>query len=85
MTRNEIRDDLFSILDDVCEDFDAAKMEDDRPLGEQIAVDSMDFLDIVMALRKKYRINIQESDYLDLNTVKDTIELVIKKCGEKSK
>ena len=85
MTRDEIRDDLFSILEDVCEDFDETKIDDDKLLREQVAVDSMDFLDIVMALRKKYRINIQESDYLDLNTVKEIIELVIKKCGEKSK
>ena len=36
------------------------------PLREQLELDSMDFLDIVMELRKRYRVQIPEDDYLEL-------------------
>ena len=35
-----------------------------KPFREQIELDSMDFLDIVMELRKRYRIQIPEDDYM---------------------
>ena len=39
------------------------------PLREQLELDSMDFLDIVMELRKRYRIQIPEDDYVQLATL----------------
>ena len=38
------------------------------PLREQLELDSMDFLDIVMELRKRYRVQIPEDDYIELAT-----------------
>ena len=34
------------------------------PFREQLELDSMDFLDIVMELRKRYRMQIPEDDYI---------------------
>ena len=39
---------------------------DDKPFREQLELDSMDFLDIVMELRKRHRIQIPEEDYKHL-------------------
>ncbi len=36
------------------------------PFREQLELDSMDFLDIVMELRKRYRMQIPEDDYSEL-------------------
>jgi acyl carrier protein len=36
------------------------------PLREQIELDSMDFLDIVMELRKRYGVHVPEEDYKEL-------------------
>ena len=47
----------------------AVVLQDDVPFREQIELDSMDFLDIVMELRKQYRIQIPEEDYPHLNTM----------------
>jgi len=37
-------------------------------------LDSMDFLDIVMELRKRYRVQVPEDDYLHLATMNSTVE-----------
>ena len=41
---------------------------------EQMSLDSMDFLDIVMELRKRYRIQIPESDYQQLASMESTVK-----------
>ena len=38
-------------------------------LRDQMDLDSMDFLDIVMELRKRYNIEVPEDDYTELNTL----------------
>ncbi len=43
------------------------------PLREQLELDSMDFLDIVMELRKRYRVQIPEDDYVELATMNSTV------------
>ena len=40
---------------------------------EQLELDSMDFLDIVMELRKRYRVQIPEDDYVELATMQSTV------------
>ena len=41
---------------------------------EQLELDSMDFLDIVMELRKRYRVQIPEEDYPKLESMGSTVE-----------
>ena len=48
---------------------ESTSLQDEVPFREQIELDSMDFLDIVMELRKQYRIQIPEEDYPHLNTM----------------
>ena len=40
-----------------------------EPLRDQIELDSMDFLDIVMELRKRYGVQVPEEDYKELGTL----------------
>ena len=69
MTAMEIREEIVDILADIAPDEDLSNLDDDKPLREQIELDSMDFLDIVMELRKRYRIQIPEDDYIQLATL----------------
>ena len=43
------------------------------PFREQLELDSMDFLDIVMELRKRHRIQIPEDDYIHLASMDSTV------------
>ena len=36
-------------------------------------LDSMDFLDIVMELRKRYRVQVPEEDYVNLESMASTV------------
>jgi acyl carrier protein len=60
MTATEIRDEILDILSDIVPDEDLSALKDDVPLREQMELDSMDFLDIVMELRKRHRIQVPE-------------------------
>lgn len=72
MTPNEIRDVILDILEDIAPDEDLSNLKDDVAFRDQLELDSMDFLDIVMELRKRYRIQIPEEDYPELASMQST-------------
>jgi acyl carrier protein len=69
MTRDEIKDIILEIIEDIDEDADFDELDADQPLRDQLDLDSMDFLDIVMELRKRYKLQIPEEDYPELATL----------------
>lgn len=73
MTTAEIRDEVLEILEDIAPDDDLSDLKDDAPFREQLELDSMDFLDIVMELRKRHRIQIPEEDYEQLASMESTV------------
>jgi acyl carrier protein len=74
MTATDIRDEIIDILSEIVPDEDLSHLDDQKPLREQVALDSMDFLDIVMELRKRYRIQIPEDDYIQLASMDSTVK-----------
>ena len=74
MTPAEIKDEILDILSDIAPDDDLSKVQDDKPFREQLSLDSMDFLDIVMELRKRHRVQIPEDDYLQLASMASTVK-----------
>ena len=73
MTDAEIRNEILDILSDIAPDEDLSTLADDKPFREQLELDSMDFLDIVMELRKRHRIQIPEEDYTQLASMASTV------------
>jgi len=73
MTAPEIREEVLDILSDIAPDEDLSGLVDDKPFREQLELDSMDFLDIVMELRKRHRIQIPEEDYQHLASLASTV------------
>jgi acyl carrier protein len=73
MSPAEIKETILDILEGIAPDEDLSDLKVDVPLREQLELDSMDFLDIVMELRKRYRIQIPEDDYLELATMNSTV------------
>ena len=72
MTPAEIRDEIIDILEDIAPDEDLGSIKDDVSFRDQLELDSMDFLDIVMELRKRYRVQIPEEDYPELASMEST-------------
>jgi acyl carrier protein len=74
MTTAEIRNAVLDILSNIAPDEDLSGLKDEVSFREQLELDSMDFLDIVMELRKRYRIQIPEDDYLELASMNSTVK-----------
>ena len=73
MNPDEIRQVVLDILARIAPDEDLSDLQGDVPFREQMELDSMDFLDIVMELRKQYRIQIPEEHYENLVSMDSTV------------
>ena len=74
MTADDIKEAIIDILSDIAPDEDLSGLKADVAFRDQLELDSMDFLDIVMELRKRYRIQIPEEDYTALASMNSTVE-----------
>ena len=66
MTKDECKKVVLAIIADIAPDEDISNVKPDLRLRDQLELDSMDFLDIVMELRKRHSIEVPEADYLQL-------------------
>ena len=53
MTAAEIREAVIAILSDIAPDEDLSNLKEEVAFRDQLELDSMDYLDIVMELRKR--------------------------------
>lgn len=77
MTNEEIREAVLEIIQDTAGLDDKPEVDGAKPLREQLDLDSMDFLDIVMELRKRHKIEVPETDYSKLATLDSTVEYIM--------
>lgn len=66
MTKDETKQVVLDIIADIAPDEDISNLKPDVRLRDQMQLDSMDFLDIVMELRKRHGIEVPEADYPQL-------------------
>jgi len=66
MTKDECKKLVVDIIADIAPDEDLTQLKPDVRLRDQLQLDSMDFLDIVMELRKRHGIEVPEADYIQL-------------------
>jgi acyl carrier protein len=66
MTQDETKQVVLEIIADIAPDEDISNLKADVRLRDQMQLDSMDFLDIVMELRKRHNIEVPEADYIQL-------------------
>ena len=73
MAPEEIKTAITDILSDIAPDEDLSDLKDEINFRDQLELDSMDFLDIVMELRKRYRVQVPEEDYPQLASMHTTV------------
>jgi acyl carrier protein len=66
MTKDEIKQIVLDIIEEIAPDEDLSDVKPEVRLRDQLDLDSMDFLDIVMELRKQHGIEVPEEDYGEL-------------------
>lgn len=73
MIEQQIKQIILDIIAVVAPDADLSNVKDDLQLREQLDLDSMDFLDIVMELRKRYKVEVPKEDYSNLATLNSCV------------
>ncbi len=68
MTPQEIRAAFVEDLTSIAPDIDPGTLGGDEHLQDDLGLDSMDFLNLVSALHKRFGLPIPESDYPELAT-----------------
>ena len=73
MTASQIRAVILEVIGQILPDEDLIKLKGDVRIRDQVEMDSMDFLDIIMELRKRYGIEVPEEDYVNLATLDSAV------------
>jgi acyl carrier protein len=66
---NEIRALVLRLLAEIVPEAGDGGLRDDVPLRDQLDLDSMDFLNFIIALDRELKIEVPESDYPRLATI----------------
>lgn len=75
MTRQEIFDDVIEVISNqVCVDGD--ELSEKTTLHEDLAMDSLDDVEVVMELEDKYNLEISDDDASKCVTIGDVIDLI---------
>ena len=79
MTKDECKKAVIAIISDIAPDEDLSNLKPDVRLRDQLQLDSIDFLDIVMELRKRHGIEVPEADYPKLASLDSCAEYLTPK------
>ncbi len=73
MTDEEIRATVLRAIGDIAPEADPARIDPDGSLRDQLDLDSMDVLNIMVALHEALHVDIPETDYPKLATLNGAI------------
>jgi len=79
MNAQEVRSIVVDIIANIAPDEDLTNVKDELLLRDQLDLDSMDFLDIVMELRKSYKIEVPPEDFSKLESLESTVNYLLPK------
>jgi acyl carrier protein len=74
VTREELRAVVLRALGDIAPEADLGALKPDVPFREQLDLDSMDLLNVVVALHAAVGVDIPEADYPKLATLDACVE-----------
>ena len=84
MTKDDCKKLVIDIISDIAPDEDLSAIRSEVRLRDQLELDSMDFLDIVMELRKRHGIEVPEADYGQLASLESCAEYLTPKFTAKA-
>ena len=82
MTQEEIKAAVLRILGEIAPEADLTRLKRDVSFRDQLDIDSMDFLNFVIALDEELDLGIPESEYPKLSTLEGCIELLTRSSAE---
>jgi acyl carrier protein len=81
MNEEQIRAAVLATLKTIAPELQAGEIQTDRPLRNQIDLDSMDWLNFLIGLHQRLKVDIPESDYGKLTTFDGILAYLAAKLG----
>jgi acyl carrier protein len=81
MTRDEIRQAVIQALTSVAPEIDPNTLQGNTALRQELDLDSMDFLNFVIALHGSVGVDVPETDYMKLGTIEDAVQYLESKVS----
>ena len=81
MTQDELRKTVLDTLGDIAPEADLGALPSHKDLREELDIDSMDFLNFVVALHERLGVDIPEADYPQLVTLDGAVGYLAARCG----
>lgn len=69
-----MREEIIGIIAGIAVNRDLSYIDDNVKLRAQLCLDSRDYENVVMKLKKRYKVRIPEKDYRKLATIRTCIE-----------
>ena len=74
INNDQIRTAILEVLGGIAPELDPAGIKPDKPLRDQVDLDSFDFLNVIIALHDRLGVDIPEADYQKLVTLDGMVE-----------
>jgi acyl carrier protein len=84
MNELEIRTRVLEIIKSIAPELEEGELRPDRPLRDQIDLDSMDWLNVLVALHEKLHVDIPEADYRKLVTLDNLVGYLREKLAQRA-
>ncbi len=69
MDEAQIRDGVIAAIQAIAPELEPDELLADRPLREQVDLDSMDWLNVIVGFHERFGVDIAEADYARLTTL----------------
>jgi len=76
----ELQSQVVAILKSIAPELEEGELRADRPLRDQVDLDSMDWLNFLVALNERLKIEIPEADYRKLGTLEQIVDYLSAKA-----
>lgn len=67
--QDELKQIVLRLLGEIAPEADPASVKPDVSFRDQLDIDSIDFLNFIVAMHKQFQIDVPESDYPELTTI----------------
>jgi acyl carrier protein len=81
MTREAIREAVVKALTGVAPEINPASLSPDEAFRQEFDLDSMDFLNFVIALHGSLNVDVPEADYPKLGTLNGAVDYLANRLG----
>ena len=82
MTRDEMRALILAEIENIAPEVDTSALDPKADIREALDFDSMDVMNLIIALHKKLHVDIPDSDAIKLTTLHGGIDYLVARCAK---